>query len=108
MAFTHTSSDFGLILLDVANKSVLAGCGGRRNLPLWTKSGILTDFSRRAASGWASFPRCVRCVRAPSTSTSPLGERGEQIILATYGELFSITRQAIINDDLQMLSDIPF
>ncbi|MGK6943845.1 hypothetical protein PU463_00029445 [Pseudomonas aeruginosa] len=37
-----------------------------------------------------------------------LGERGEQIILATYGELFSITRQAIINDDLQMLSDIPF
>ncbi|HDY6498146.1 TPA: Clp protease ClpP, partial [Pseudomonas aeruginosa] len=29
-------------------------------------------------------------------------------ILATYGELFSITRQAIINDDLQMLSDIPF
>lgn len=27
--------------------------------------------------------------------------------MATYGELFSITRQAIINDDLMALTDIP-
>lgn len=29
------------------------------------------------------------------------------IALATYGELFSITRQAIINDDLSLLTDVP-
>ncbi|WP_233606123.1 MULTISPECIES: ATP-dependent Clp protease proteolytic subunit, partial [Citrobacter] len=31
-------------------------------------------------------------------------DRGEPIALATYGELFSIDRQTIINDDLDMLT----
>jgi hypothetical protein len=34
-------------------------------------------------------------------------DRGEPIALATYGELFSIDRQTIINDDLDMLTRIP-
>ncbi|WP_436348405.1 hypothetical protein, partial [Escherichia coli] len=32
------------------------------------------------------------------------GDKQATIALATYGELFSITRQAIINDDLNMLT----
>ncbi len=36
-----------------------------------------------------------------------IGERAEAIKLATYGKLFSITRQAIINDDLTAFTDIP-
>lgn len=109
LAFTHTSSDFGLILLDVANKSVLAGWEeAEETFPLWTKPGILTDFkpARRVGLGEFSSLRQVR--EGAEYKYVTLGERGEQIILATYGELFSITRQAIINDDLQMLSDIPF
>ncbi len=34
-------------------------------------------------------------------------DRGEPIALATYGNIFSITRQAIINDDLDQLSTVP-
>lgn len=34
-------------------------------------------------------------------------DRGEPIALATYGNIFSITRQAIINDDLNQLTVIP-
>jgi hypothetical protein len=34
-------------------------------------------------------------------------EAREQVQLATYGRLFSISRQAIINDDLGALTDIP-
>ena len=36
-----------------------------------------------------------------------LGDKGEDIVLATYGEIFSITRQCIINDDMSMLMDVP-
>lgn len=36
-----------------------------------------------------------------------LNDKGETIALATYGELFSISRQAIINDDMNMLTDVP-
>lgn len=109
LSFTHTSSDFGLILLDVANKSVLAGWEeAQETFPQWTKPGILTDFkpARRVGLGEFSSLRQVR--EGAEYKYVTLGERGEQIILATYGEMFSITRQAIINDDLQMLSDIPF
>ena len=40
-------------------------------------------------------------------SYGTIGERGEQIVLATYGKKFSITRQAIINDDLDAFTRIP-
>ena len=36
-----------------------------------------------------------------------IGDRGETVQLATYGKLFSITRQAIINDDLSAFTRIP-
>jgi phage major head subunit gpT-like protein len=36
-----------------------------------------------------------------------LDDRAEQTMLATYGERFSITRQAVINDDLDALKRLP-
>ncbi|RWI85172.1 hypothetical protein [Mesorhizobium sp.] len=36
-----------------------------------------------------------------------IGDRAETIQLATYGKMFSITRQAIINDDLNAFTKIP-
>jgi phage major head subunit gpT-like protein len=40
-------------------------------------------------------------------SYATVGERGEKVQLATYGKMFSITRQTIINDDLDAFSKIP-
>lgn len=109
LAFTHSSSDFGGILLDTANKSVLAGwTESEETYQLWTKRGELSDFkiARRVGLGEFSSLRQVR--EGAEYKYITLGETGAQIALATYGELFSITRQAIINDDLSMLTDIPF
>lgn len=36
-----------------------------------------------------------------------MGERGETVQLATYGKMFSLTRQTIINDDLDAFTKIP-
>ncbi|MEL0625302.1 Mu-like prophage major head subunit gpT family protein, partial [Marinomonas arenicola] len=36
-----------------------------------------------------------------------IGDNAEQIQLATYGRLFSISRQTIINDDLQAFTKLP-
>jgi len=108
LAFTHTTSDFGTILLDVANKSMLKGWEeSEETFQKWTKRGELGDFktSRRVGLGEFNSLRQVR--EGAEYKYVTLSERGEQIALATYGELFSITRQAIINDDLQALTDIP-
>lgn len=108
MAFTHTSSDFGNILMDVAHKSVLLGWeDSEETFETWTYKGQLSDFKPASRVGLDSFGP-LRAVRdGAEYKYVTVGDRAEAIALATYGELFSITRQTIINDDLQMLLDIP-
>ena len=108
LAFTHSSSDFGNILGDVANKSVLVGWNDSpETFDQWTRTGSLPDFKPGHRVGLDTFPRLRQVREGAEYKYATIGDRGEKIILATYGELFSITRQAIINDDLTVLSTIP-
>lgn len=44
-AFTHSTSDFGNILLDVANKAILQGWeDAPETYEQWTRKGQLSDF----------------------------------------------------------------
>lgn len=73
----------------------------------WTRKGTLTDFKTAHRIGLESFPT-LRKVRAGAEyKYVTLKDRGEPIALATYGELFSLDRQTIINDDMDMLTRIP-
>jgi ATP-dependent Clp endopeptidase proteolytic subunit ClpP len=109
MAFTHGSSDFGQILLDIAGKSVLLGWEeAPETFHLWTKKGQLSDFKSSARVGLGEFPSLREVRPGAEYKRITLGDRGESIALATYGEVFAITRQAIINDDLSLLNDIPY
>lgn len=108
MAFTHDTSDFGNILLDIATRSVLLGWEeAEETFHLWTKKGQLSDFKPAARIGMGEFPSLRQVREGAEYKHITVGDRSEKIVLATYGELFSITRQAIINDDLSMLQDIP-
>lgn len=108
LAFTHSSSDFGNILMDVAHKAALLGWDeAGETFDQWTRKGTLTDFKTSHRVGLEAFPS-LRQVRAGAEyKYVTLKDKGEPIALATYGELFSIDRQAIINDDLTMLTRIP-
>ncbi len=108
LAFTHSSSDFGNILLDVANKSVLMGWEtAEETFERWTKKGILGDFKIAQRVGLGDFNSLRQVREGAEYKYVTVGDHAQQIALATYGELFSITRQAIINDDMSMLTDIP-
>ncbi|RLV61066.1 Clp protease ClpP [Parashewanella curva] len=107
-AFTHSSSDFGQILLDVANKSVLMGWEkANETFELWTKKGELSDFKPTRRVGLGEFSSLPEVPEGAEYTYGTIGDHGANITLASYGKLFSITRQAIINDDLNMLKDIP-
>ncbi|WP_422851449.1 ClpP-like prohead protease/major capsid protein fusion protein [Erwinia amylovora] len=108
LAFTHSSSDFGNILMDVAHKAALQGWeDAGETFDQWTRKGTLTDFKTAHRVGLEAFPS-LRQVRAGAEyKYVTLKDSGEPIALATYGELFSIDRQTIINDDLTMLTRIP-
>jgi len=108
LAFTHTSSDFGTILLDVAHKAMLQGWdNAEETFDKWTRKGELTDFKVANRVGLGEFSSLRQVREGAEYKHITVGQRGEQIMLATYGEMFTITRQAIINDDLFALTDIP-
>jgi ATP-dependent Clp endopeptidase proteolytic subunit ClpP len=108
LAFTHSTSDFGNILLDTAHKSLLKGYEeAPETFEQWTQKGTLSDFKTATRVDLNTFPALRQVREGAEYKNVTIGDRGEQIMLATYGELFAISRQAIINDDLSVLSRIP-
>lgn len=108
LAFTHSSSDFGSILGDIAHKSMLRGYDeAAETFQLWTAKGTLTDFRPATRVDLSTFPNLSKVAEGAEYTYGTVGDRKEQIVLATYGKLFSITRQAVINDDLAVLERIP-
>lgn len=109
LAFTHDSSDFGNILLDIAGKSVLLGWDeAPETFDKWTKKGRLSDFKTVKRVGLGAFGSLREVRPGAEYKYITTSDRGEAIRLATYGEMFGITRQAIINDDLDQLSTVPY
>ncbi|WP_208625399.1 ClpP-like prohead protease/major capsid protein fusion protein [Salinicola salarius] len=107
-AFTHTSSDFGHLLADVARRQMLKGYDeAEETFQKWTAQGSLPDFRPMQRVDLTTFPSLRKVREGAEYKYASVGDRGEQIMLATYGELLSITRQAIINDDLSALQRIP-
>lgn len=109
MAFTHTSSDFGHILLNVAEKSLLKGWEeAPETFEAWTQKGQLSNFKESTRPGLHGFKSLQEVPEGAEYKYVTVDEyAGQPIALATYGNLFSITRQAIINDDIGVLSTIP-
>lgn len=108
LAFTHSSSDFSHILAGGAEKSVLTGWqNSGETFQLWTKTGSLSSFhkaKRVCLNGFSDLDKVPEEAEYKYVTTS---DSGVPIALATYGNIFSITRQAIIKDDLSQLTTIP-
>lgn len=107
-AFTHSSSDFPKILENNSRKAMLRGYEEAEEVfQLFTRTGNLSDFKTHSRVGMGVFDTLEEVKEGGEYKHGSVGERAESIKLATYGKLFSITRQAIINDDLMAFTDIP-
>ncbi|GAA3699547.1 Clp protease ClpP [Oceanisphaera sediminis] len=107
-AFTHTNSDFGNALSYVAEKAMLKGWEeSGETWQEWCKRGELSNFRTANRVGLNSFPSLPEVREGAEYKHITLSDTGAPIQLATYGGLFGITRQAIINDDLSLFTSIP-
>lgn len=107
-AFTHSTSDFGNLLMNVANKSMMKGYEeAGETFQLWTSKGSLPDFKAAMRVDLNTFPSLLKVAEGAEYKYATIGDRGEQVQLATYGRLFSITRQVVINDDLDAMVKLP-
>jgi HK97 family phage prohead protease len=104
----NATDDFPLILGNTAHKSLMIGYNEtEETFHLWTKKGNLSDFKVWSRNTLSAFESLTIVPEGGEYSHASFSEFGEQIQLATYGKMFAITRQAIINDDLNAFADVP-
>jgi hypothetical protein len=103
-----STSDFVNVLANVANKAMLKGYEeAAETFDVWTGKGTLTDFKIAKRVDLGLFPSLSLVDEGAEYSYASMSDRGVNLVLATYGKIFSITRQAIINDDLGAFTKVP-
>lgn len=104
----HSTSDFPAILGNVANRTLRAAYAAfPKTFEKWARRGTISDFrpiTRVAVSG---APELKKVLEGAEFTYGTMGATAEVIQLATYGRIIAITRQALINDDMDALSRIP-
>jgi hypothetical protein len=107
-AGAQSTSDFANILANLAGKGMMKGWDeAEETFDKWTSPGTLPDFKQTKRVDLNLFPALDILDEGAEYNFASVGDRGETIQLATYGKKFRITRQVIINDDLNMLTKVP-
>lgn len=107
-AFTHTSSDFPLLLGDTARRAMLRGfTDAPESFPQFTRAISVSDFKPTTLAGLGLFSGLDVIPESGEYKYGKFSESGQPIQLASYGKMFGISRQAIINDDLGALTAVP-
>ena len=106
-AAINSTSTFPAIMSNLANKSVMVGFNeAETTYQLWAGKGSNRDFKEAARVALSEAGTLELVPEGGQFKQDSFGEASARTKVATYGKLFSLTRQAIINDDLGMFSKI--
>lgn len=107
-AFGHSESDFPLILMDAMHKRL--DNAYEESPATWRQLAITTslnDLRTRYSTQLSEIPVPELVNQAGEIAEKHLTEKGENYRPGTYGQIISITREAIINDDLGAFMRLP-
>lgn len=103
-----TSSDLPAILANVMNKSLQEGYeSAGETWEVWCATGSVTDFKENTLASIGEFGDLEELPEGTPYSYGERVDAKETFKVATYGRLFSINRQVLIDDDLGALTDTP-
>lgn len=103
----NSTSTFPAIMANLANKSVMVGFNeAETTYQIWAGKGSNRDFKEAARVALSEAGNLELVPEGGQFPHDSLGEAAARTKVATYGKLFSLTRQAIINDDLGLFSKI--
>lgn len=102
------SGAFPGILSNVAHKSMAQSYQtAPTTFQFWTAKGSNADFKEATRYRLSEADELVKMTETGEFKHAEVTEASVKTAVATYGRAFSITRQAMINDDLGALSTIP-
>lgn len=103
-----TTSDFPYILADSARKSLFVGWDtSPETWSTWCGTGNVSDFKQHSSVRASEMDDLDEVPEHGEYQYGGRTEAKEVYQIATYGKIFAITRQTIINDDLNALTDVP-
>jgi len=104
----HTTSDFPLLLADVATKSLRkAYAEAPQTFQPFASRITLTNYRAVNMVQIGDAPALLEVLEHGEYTSGTTGEAREQVQLRKYGRKFAITREAMINDDLDAFSRVP-
>ena len=105
---SHGTGHFASIVENVANKSMLDGfMQADETWSVWCQTKSIPDFKTASLLNLSLFTDLETVREGAQYEHGDMSDIKETITLATYGRLFTISRQALANDDLSALGDIP-
>lgn len=101
------TSDFSALLANVANKSMRQGYDESRRTfePLVTPR-VARDFKPMTRVQLANAPSLLLVPEGAEITRGSLPDSAETYAIGTYSRILPFTRQAMVNDDLEALSDV--
>ncbi|WP_457425663.1 prohead protease/major capsid protein fusion protein [Roseateles sp. P5_E7] len=104
----HGNSDFAIALTSTVNRSLRdAYTSANQTFKAWARKGTLSDFRAATRVAVAANLALEKVGELGEFKRGTISDAGEQIRLATYGKVVGVSRQAIINDDLDFLGRLP-
>jgi HK97 family phage prohead protease len=101
------TGDFQYICGAIANKAVMEGWDtAEETWRVWAGTGSLANFNTHTLIGAGLFPDLPEVKEHAEYTYGKLAETHETIKMKKFGELFALTREAIINDDTSLFSDV--
>ena len=104
----HSTSDFPEILAAVTNKTLRQAYDVYpRTFTLFCRQVLATDFKAMHRVQLGEAPQLLEVGESGEFKRGTLGESKESYRVKTYGRVVAITRQVLINDDLDAFTRIP-
>ena len=104
----HSTSDFPEILSAVTNKTLRQAYETYpRTFMLFCRQVLATDFKAMNRVQLGEAPQLLEVGESGEFKRGTLGESKESYKVKTYGRVVAITRQTLINDDLDAFTRIP-
>ncbi len=103
-----TTSDFPLLLENVASKSLMHGYDTEpASHRVWVNQTDVPDFKTQKRVALSEAPDLELVNERGEYRHGAMKEKGEGFSLQTFGKIISLTRQMMINDDLNAFTKIP-
>lgn len=104
----HSTSDFPEVLANVATKTLRQAYDeAPRTFTAWARRATLPDFKQVSRVNLGEAPELEKVLESGEIKRGTIGEAAEKYQLATYAKIVGITRQVIVNDDLDAFTRIP-